>query len=503
MSRIRSAVTAAACLAAVGFASAVRAQETRDVSALAVTIASVEPVGKWDRNAIVTLKVANRGKGAAEPLTFAVTAKDGGEAVVMRRVPGPYTGRAGRPVPPGGTQTYQVLFPGEHARLAGAKAKVVDASFPSTVPPADVPVQVGTPRTEKRNHEMGGDGRVRRAAAQEPDGREARRHVRATFEKPSAATVLIHRRLKPKEEVEATFTDLICDPAPEIANEDPGWSVDFVVPKGAKIAKAVVVDWCLVGTGDAADAAKLLKEAVRAAGSGGRHASGSRGPTPRKCAPRPGPPPIAREVQRGSGWRDLGPIRRRARRRMRCGSRARSRTRSGICSVRPRRKPSRSSSLSSTSSGRPSSSRATARVGTSGEYRRARFAVAQGRIVGDTWYGGSPNDVHCEWLLESFEGGYVVGERRAFNIGGRGKPTEVHRWRYGRFDGLLVPLKYSRVRGPHAGRRGPGRSRSRSRTCEGTPRPRSRSRPPPPRRSAPRGIPATGIRGRRSRSRAA
>jgi hypothetical protein len=83
--------------------------------------------------------------------------------------------------------------------------------------------------------------------------------------------------------------------------------------------------------------------------------------------------------------------------------------------------------------------------GWNGRYRRTSLAIDGGRFLGSNWMGGSPNDLHVEWKLEPFEGGYVVAERRAFNIGGRGKPTEIHRWRYARSDGLLVPAKYAVV----------------------------------------------------------
>jgi hypothetical protein len=423
-----------ACAAAQGPAAA------GVVADLAVSIASVEPCGKTT-GAIVTLKVANRGKSFAEPLVFEVAPKEGA-AVVLRRTPGPYVGRFGRPAPPGGQQTYPVFHTGAHASLAGAKARVLDASFFSVAPAAEAsPVEIGQPRTDKKKHELGPT--VEFAILPLRNLRDATVDVtiRVAFDRPLAESVLIFRRLKPREAVDATFTDLVYEPAQDLPWQPPDVSIDLVAPRGARIASAKLVDWCFVGSGAGADAARLLGDAysrwLRWEGA----PFGVSGAWIATVRPQSG----AARASRGKfGVSDKGAVA--------CDAAgalpedAQKIKKAIEVAFGDLRRPPADEFVASC---KPAMERTgppaviACNGASSGEYERTRFAIDGGRIIGHNWSGGAPTDLHVDWKLEPFEGGYVVAERSAFNIGGRGRPTEVHRWRYARVDGLLVPAKYS------------------------------------------------------------
>ena len=411
------------------------------VADLGVTIASVEPCGKYPTGAIVTMKVANKGKVFAEPLVFEVAPKEG-QPVVLRRCPGPYASRYGRAAPPGGTQTYQVLHSGVHALLAGAKAKVVDASFFTAAPPPEPPCEVGRPRTEKRMHELGAT--IEYAVLPLRNLRDFPIDVtlRATFDRPLTETILVHRRLKPKEAIEASFSDLLYDPPGQMAFESgSGWSVDFVVPRGASIGSAKIVDWCCVWSAESGDAAALFREAyapwlrwegtpfgvsglwtavMRPDGGAARTSRGKFGVSAAGA--------VAFEAD-GASAEDSPRIKRAVQTAFEDVRRPPVDEAVALCKPRMER------------AGPPAV--IACADAWNAEYKRTTLAIEGGRFLGSSWMGGKPTDLHVEWKLEPFEGGYVVAERRAFNISGRGKPTEVHRWRYARSDGLLVPAKYA------------------------------------------------------------
>jgi hypothetical protein len=411
------------------------------LSDLAVTVASVEPCGKQPSGAIVTLKVANRGRSFAEPLTFEVAPKEG-TPVTLRRVPGPYSGRFGRPVPPGGAQTYPLLFTGLHAPVTGAKVKVLDASFFSAAPAADPPVEVGQPRTDKRKHELGAT--VEFAVLPLTNRRDVAVDViiRATFERPLAETVLVHRRLEPRQSIDATFTDLAYEPpGPEVMGGD-GVSIDFVVPRGARIGAAKLVDWVYVGAPDTDQAAKLLREAYAPWLRWEGPAFGVSGRWTAMVTQEGAPPRFSRGTFGLSPKGDLAFAAEGAQQedsqRINGGVTAafadlrRPPTDEAVALCKPR--------IERTG---PPAVVACAGDTWAGHFKSTKFAIEGGRFLGHAWMGGSTNDLHCEWRLEPFEGGFVVAERRSFNISGRGKPTETDRWRYGRVDGLLVPMKYA------------------------------------------------------------
>jgi hypothetical protein len=428
-------------LAAGSLAPAQGAPAPGALSDLAVTVGSVEPCGKGPAGAIVTLKVVNRGSAFAEPLTFELAPKEG-QPVVLRRAPGPYVGRFGRPAPPAGAQTYALLHAGAHALLAGAKVKVLDAAFFSSAPEADPPVEVGQPRTDKRKHELGAT--VEFAILPLTNRRDVPVDVtiRATFERPLAETVLVHRRLKPKETIETTFTDVTYEPPASEAHEGDGVRIDLVVPRGARIGAAKLVDWCCIGAAEVDQAAKLLREAyapwlrwegpafgisgtwtavVRPQAGAARSSRGTFGLSANgdvAFAPEGALPEDAKRVKKAvsTAFMDL----------------KRPPTDEAVALCKPRLERAG-----------PPAVIACGGDAWSGRFKLTKFAIEGGRFLGHSWSGGSPNDVHCEWRLEPFDGGYVVAERRAFNIGNRGAPTEVHRWRYGRTHGLLVPLRYS------------------------------------------------------------
>ncbi len=410
------------------------------IAQLEAAIASIEPCGKVATGAIVTIKVQNRGSTAVEPLVFECTPK-AGEPVVLRRVPGPYVYRAGRPTLAGGSQTYPIFAKVAVGLLAGARVRVIRAAPCAVPPPTDARAVLGPIGSDKRNHERGGT--VEYAVLPIRNDRDMPLDVviRAVFDKPTESTVLIHRRLEPRQQLQATFSDVPWDPVPDLAPATDGVVMDFVVPKGARITSAKLVDWCAVESGDPAIPASFLREA---------YAPWFRWEKPLAVSGR-----YVATIRTEGAVRDI---------RGRVGLSA-----EGAVANQPDSPPSpddlgfvgKTLQRAFADLRRPSVEEAIklcapamADLGPpvvldcpgktwDPYYGGTRLAVSQDRILGDAWYGGDPRDLHADWITEPFEGGYVVTERRIFSVSGIGRPTEVRRWRYGRNNGIVLPVRVS------------------------------------------------------------
>ncbi len=123
-----------------------------DPGQLEAKIKGVKPIIKRKAGALLWIQVTNRSSYAAEPLTFRLTPKTKGSTpVLVRRMPAPYYGRAGRVVPPGGKVEYPVIVSAQAATLKRAQVEVVDASFVDGLDPFPEPdVVVGKPKTAGR-----------------------------------------------------------------------------------------------------------------------------------------------------------------------------------------------------------------------------------------------------------------------------------------------------------------------------------------------------------------
>ncbi|MBL9078248.1 MAG: hypothetical protein JNL08_12130 [Planctomycetes bacterium] len=206
---------------------------------------------------LLTVEVRNTGLLAAEPLEFVIEAKDTSGAVrseTFRRVQAPLARRFGRPVPPGGKQTYVVAVTLPVAR--GAKGvRVAAAAWCHGGVVAAPDLRLGEPRSVSRSS-LAGTFPVTEVELQNPFDRDVDLLLRVQLTQPRDTTVLMGLRLA--------------------AGQRRAWilpSLPGTVPYLDEAAVACpmratafeLVDWSLVAPNDAAAAAALLQPAYEAA----------------------------------------------------------------------------------------------------------------------------------------------------------------------------------------------------------------------------------------------
>ncbi len=405
-------------------------------------VVSVESASKHDQASLIVVKVSNRGRTAFEPIAFEITTKKGERRVVFR-APEPWVRREGRPVAAGASHTYPVFVVLPKAELLGAGVRMIEAAGgdPKVVP---VPCELGSARTEKRRHESGSTIEIAVLPIKNRAERVVDVILKLRLDRPSAETILVHRRLPARGELVLTFSDSNYEPTPEGVEEGQASTVEVAAPRGARIQKAEIVDWCTVIPSDeeAQDAAaeQLFASAyvpwVRweaAEGFAARLRGEFQAPGGASAAFE-GSFAVSKDGVIGSvegNW----------------------------LSVVPRTKIDQLLSTAFDDLRRPSFEVARAKsapvllrqgpisvLGLQGSawsdtYRKQRIAVSNSRFVGHNWYGSEERSMRCEWTPEPFEGGYVVAARRHFNATGSKAPDLVEHWRYQRIDGTVWPIR--------------------------------------------------------------
>lgn len=416
-----------------------------DPAKLVATLAGVEACGEKIAGALVAVKVVNRGAVVAEPLVFELKTKGG--VVRLRRCPGPYVGRLGRGLAVGATGTYPLLHRGAKEELLGAAVAVVEASFHASAQPLEDPVIVGPLRQEKRVHEAGATVDFGVVPLRNRSDRTLDVAVRVAFERPAGATTLLHRRLAPGQEIEATTTDVEIEPPSEAAPEGAEQIVmEGAAPRGARPGSATIVDWVAapapgVGAAEAAAAFRAayapwirwtrgglaLKGSFRlstrrgavAFATGGAFTVGERTDPVVTTVTKPSDEAFsaAREAL-AAAFRDL----------------KRPSVEDALAAAKPR--PVRL--------GTPTFLACDGEPWTP-ELRRMLLAVDGPRFVRVAW-DTDPAGLRTDWVAEAFDDGYVVARRSSYEVSTTREPTTIETWRYARAGATVVPAAYARVR---------------------------------------------------------
>lgn len=226
-----------------------------DVAHLVCRVLAVEAVD--DHAQLLTVEVDNRGPVAAEPLAFRIALTGKRPAAPppdqTPRAQLPHVARFGRPVAPGGKQSYRLRTP-----LAGKKGQfevqVTSATF--LAGGGDVPrpaLGIGAPEQVQRTS-LVGTFPVTKVTLTNPLPQALDVVLRVTFEQPRDCVDLIGVRL----EAGAARDVVLCSrpatsPFLDLTIEAPATTM--------KATKFELVDWCLVGE-PAADAADSVLRAA-------------------------------------------------------------------------------------------------------------------------------------------------------------------------------------------------------------------------------------------------
>ncbi|MCC7399718.1 MAG: hypothetical protein IT455_21820 [Planctomycetes bacterium] len=219
-----------------------------DVAQLQCRVLAVETID--DHGQVLTVEVDNRGAVAAEPLAFDIQCRAkqpaGPPAEPTLRAQLPHVARFGRPVAPGGKQSYRL-----RTALAGKKGQfavqVTTAAFCTGNGEVQRPaLGIGAPEQVQRTS-LVGTFPVTKVTLTNPLPQALDVVLRVTFEQPRDCVDLIGVRL----EAGAARDLVLCSrpatsPFLDLTMEAPATAV--------KATKFELVDWCLVGE-PAADAA--------------------------------------------------------------------------------------------------------------------------------------------------------------------------------------------------------------------------------------------------------
>ncbi len=405
-------------------------------------VVSVESASKHDQASTIVVKVSNRGRTAIEPIAFEITTKKG-ERRVVYRAPEPWVRREGRPVAPGASQTYPVFVVLPKAELLGASIRMIEAAGgdPKAVP---VPCELGSARTEKRRHESGSTVEIAVLPVKNRVERVVDVILKLRLDRPSAETILVHRRLPARGELLLTFSDLSYETTPDQAEEGQAFTVEVAAPRGARIQKAEIVDWCTVIPGQADGRDMAADQMFTSAYAPWTRWEATEGFASQVRGEYQAPGGAAVAFEGSFAVAKDGLI----------GS-----VDGNWLSLMPRTKIDQLLTTAFDDLRRPSLEVARAKsapvllrqgrsavLGLQGSawsdtYRKQRLAVANSRFVGHNWYGSAEGSMRCEWTTEPFEGGYVVASRRHFNATGSKAPDLVEHWRYQRIDGTVWPIR--------------------------------------------------------------